>query len=243
MPTPKLSILISARKNSKYLAKFLHGLEYRTLNWPNLESKSSVEVLVMLNEHDTWNDELAALYTFESGRQIRFIRENYGLGRAGLHRYFNELYKQASGDWIIYFCEDHFITKFGWDEDLFSFIRQHDLDPAEPWCIVPKFDNVGAMNHILSRGYCQAMGGRLGRHGWIDSYINALNVGIEDRVLRVDDEWFHDFSHDKPSPMSDAHMSSPISVKGRALPSFEHELTKKRIAEDQAKLKRKLGRS
>lgn len=242
-PDFSIGVLISARKNSKYLAKFLFGLVVNTNNWhPN-----SIDVRVMLNEHDTWNDELGAFWS--DHYPIKFYRENHRLGRAGLHQYFNELIPPLPAAWTVYFCEDHFITQDGWDDLLLDYVlgmkksgdsdgKHFPLDPDEVWVIVPKFDNCGAMNHVVSRGFIKALGGKIGNHGWIDSYINDLMKDMPDRVIRVDEEWFHDFTHDKPSPMSDAHLQTVISKKGQAMPKYDSQTTRHRLELDREKLKR-----
>lgn len=250
----KISVLVSARKNSKYLNKFLTGYSLRTSNG------SDIECLVMLNDGDTWNNDLVEYYQTTMDRigiprdqqPLRFFRENMGLGRGGLHKYFNELLKHATGDWIIYFCEDHYIVMENWDEYIRSIVsgryvmgdsqgKEFPLDPAEPWVIVPKFDNCGAMNHVLSRGFVSVMDNKLGRHGWIDSYINDLCAAAwgryPKRVIRTDLEMFHDFTHDKPNPMDDSHLQSVISDAGRQLPKYDSEVVKHRIQVDAQKLK------
>lgn len=246
-----LLVLIAARRNSKYLAKFLFGLEEHT-NRPK-----DMEVRVIMNEHDTWNRELQ-LFADRGGFASRVLcyRENLRLGRAGLHEYFNMLLdpdEQYPPAWVIYFCEDHFINYPGWDTALREYIsgerrsgdsdgKEFPLDPDDIWVLVPKFDNCGAMNHVVSRGFIKAMGGKIGNHGWIDSYINDLMRDFPDRVIRVDEEWFHDFTHDKPSPMDDAHLQTVISEKGKALPKYEDPVVRHRIKVDQEKLKRALAK-
>lgn len=225
---PGLSVLVSARRNSKYLAKFLMGLCQYT------HDLGSVEVLVMLNEHDSWNNELE--YNFSQIPGFYFYRENMQLGRAGLHEYFNELAKHATADWLIYFCEDHFINKPLWDKYIFDQIDERKLDPADVWCIIPKFDNCGAMNQIISRGYYNALGRVVGRHGWIDSYLNDVNVAIPDRIVRLDNETFHDFTHDQPNPMSDAHCQSISTKRGDSLPKYDSHINRQNIEEDKQKL-------
>lgn len=230
-PKPKISVLISARRNSKYLAKFMFGLYERTSDYTN------VDIHIMLNEHDTWNRELIDFFSQPGGGpDINFYRENLQLGRAGLHEYFNLMVPHARGEWLIYFCEDHFIVMDNWDEYVRNVIAQLQLDPRKVWCLIPKFDNVGAMNQILSRGYVEALGGKLGRHGWIDSYVNDLNVAIPDRVVRFDHEMFHDFTHDKPNPMSEAHVQSISTEKGKHLPEYKSNINRRRIEVDQEQL-------
>lgn len=251
----KLTVLVSARKNSKYLSKFLHGYFLRT------SEGATIECLVMLNEHDTWNQDLVDYYIRtqnmmgipEEFHPLRFFKEDLKLGRAGLHEYFNELVKHSRGKWLIYFCEDHYITMPDWDKYIMDVIegthRQGDsegkpfpLNPKYPWIIVPKFDNCGAMNHVVSRGFIETLGGRIGNHGWIDSYINDLsyaalgkNPGI---VIRLDDEMFHDFTHDSPSPMSDAHLQSEVTPDAKNLPKHGSNEYQEIIDRDAMKLKK-----
>lgn len=248
-----ISVLIAARKNSKYLAKFLFGFFTNTQ-----ERHINTEVLAMLNEHDTWNRDLVRYYKENTNWNIRFIYENYQLGRAGLHVYFNELYKQCTGQWIIYFCEDHYIITEGWDRQVREIIDgtglaeqgsieqpqvlQHEngrLDPRKVWCIIAKFDNAGPMNHILSRGFIEHMGGYLAQHGNLDSYLNDVIAWIpRERRIYMDHELFHDFTHDHPSPMDDAHLQSEISPAGRQMPRYEDPIVESCIIDDSAKLQR-----
>lgn len=242
--TPKISVLVAARKNSKYLAKFMHGYFGKT------DNQKDTEILVMLNADDTWNADLAHYYWDRS--MAKFFSEDYKLGRAGLHQYFNDLLQHATGDWIVYFCEDHYITKPGWDTQVRRLIsganftgilsgRDFPLDPNEPWVIVPKFDNAGAMNHIVSRGFVKALGDKLGNHGWIDSYINDLALAAwgkhGPRLIRMDQELFHDFTHDQPNPMSDAHLQSEITDAAKQLPKHGSEVYQHKVAMDAEKLK------
>ncbi len=228
----KISVLVSARKNSKFLAKFIFGYLARTTN------PHETELLVMLNADDDWNDELK-WYFGEQG--IRFFTEDYKLGRAGLHQYLNDMVPEAKGDWLVYFCEDHFIIEPGWDQKIRSYIRDRELDSSKIYTIVPKFDNCGAMNQIVSRGFVDTLGGVFGRHGWIDSYINELNTRTfgdhSDRVIRMDEELFHDFTHDHPNPMEQAHMQGVVSPEGKKLPVFEADEVREIIGEDVNKLK------
>lgn len=236
MNRPKLSVLIAARKNSKYLAKFLFGL------YANTADPERLEILIMLNENDTWNRDLVSF--FEWRDNVTFIYEDYQLGRAGLHKYFNELAKLSTGEWLIYFCEDHYInppSRLSWDQYFFSRILELQMDYREPYVLVPKFDNAGAMNHMISRGFYEAIGNVVGRHGWIDSYINDITAAawgrLSPRLVRMDTETFHDFTHDQPSPMDDSHLQSVISDKAKTLPKHGDEVYKHRVALDAEKLK------
>lgn len=250
--TPKISILVAVRKNSKYLAKFIFGY------FANTEYPEEHEVLIMLNKHDTWNQELVEFLEPIKSRGFpvfNFYYEDMQLGRAGLHKYFNELAKQATGDWMIYFCEDHFIIptiamdgrpyKHPWDLYFMNKITELQLDFKDVYILVPKFDNVGAMNHMVSRGYYNAMGFVIGRHGWIDSYINDVAFAAwghkAGRMIRFDNETFHDFSHDHPNPMDDAHLQSVVSAEGKQLPKHGSKAYWHAVNLDARKLNKSLG--
>lgn len=262
-----ISVLVSARKDSKYLSKFIEGLRRKTNN------DSEIEVLFMINEHDTWNEDLIANIVADriqlendwrpNPLPMYFFYENLGLGRHGLHEYFNKLVPHTRGDWIIYFCDDHFIIEPDWNLRIEEYIsgtlqsgdssgKTFPLDPQQIWTIIPKFDNCGAMNHIVSKGFIKAMGGKIGRHGWIDSYLNDLFTNsnaaeLKDRVIRMDLELFHDFTHDKPSPLEVPKTQAAPSAKGALLPAYDTALVRHRISMDQKLLKQviiyKEGRS
>jgi hypothetical protein len=226
---PTFSILVSSRKDSKYLAKFLFSY------LQNTALTKDCEVLVMCSKQDTWNRELMAY--FEKHEGIRFFVEDWGLGRAGLHKYFNHLAKEARGHWIVYFCDDHNIVMPSWDRYILEEIRSKELNHNQINVIVPKFDNVGTMNHILSWAWLQFLGQEVGRHGWIDSYINGVLHGLpKDRVHLLDEATFHDFTHDVPTPMQDAQASVPIPAAGLELPPFESQAVHKLIEKDVAML-------
>lgn len=219
---PKISVLIAARPNSKYLAKFLVSMLNRTN-----QHRLNCEYLVMLNVHDEWNKDFVEFFekyvkTIEMivgvPAPLKFFYENKQLGRAGLHEYFNDLAKEARGEWLVYFCEDHYIRVPDWDEILIQRIEERDLNSEQIHVIVPKFDNAGAMNHIVSRGYYETLN-HVGQNGWIDSYINDLAGQIPaDRVHKIDDELFHDFTHDKPEPMDPVHYKQTLAARVKDLP-------------------------
>lgn len=226
-----ISVLVAARKNSKYLAKFLFGY------FANTFAPEKTEVIVMLNAADTWNDDLVNYYENFTDYPIRFLREDHKLGRAGLAIYLNELLPYATGQWIVYFCEDHYINFEGWDAEIRKFIADRELNSTKVYTVIPKFDNAGTMNHILSRGFVDQIGGYLAQHGNLDSYINDVIRNIpRDRRLRMDQEIFHDFTHDIPSPMDDSHLQSVISRKGKLMPKYDSDTIRGLITMDSQKL-------
>mgnify|MGYP001309640489 CR=1 FL=1 len=233
---PKISVLVAARKDSKYLAKFLFGYFGRTDDWEN------TEILVMLNQHDTWNQELVGMFR-KPPYNVQFFYEDYQLGRSGLHIYFNDLLKHATGQWIVYFCEDHFIIYDGWDNRVRSELINRKANPQKAYVIVPVFDNAGAMNHIVSRGFVDAIGD-LGKHGWIDSYINGVMHRLfkeqpsERLIKNIDDPLFHDFTHDHPNPMEAGANQSPVNLDGQKLPKFDTDEVRIMIQQDADKLKK-----
>lgn len=172
-----ISVLISARKNSKFLSKILFSLMTKTARMDD------VEILVMMNEQDTWNKDLVKYY--QSAGLAKFYSENMGMGRHGLHIYFDSLAKEAKGDWLLYLCEDHDVIAHNWDEVVRKFIKEHGYKPENKHLFVPTFNNTGSVNHILSRKFYKTLG-HFARHANLDSYFNDmidhLNGGIVDHI-------------------------------------------------------------
>lgn len=222
----KISVLVSARKNSKFLAKFMFGYINNTTDHMN------TEILVMLNKGDTWNLDLVKFY--EGRRNVKFFFEDYGYGRAGLHEYFNELAQKATGDMLIYFCEDHYISYKGWDIQTRRLANANFDNPRDVWLILGKFDNIaGPMNQVFSRGYLETLG-YLGRNGWIDSYVNAICEKLpRDRYVEMPVPLFHDFTHDRPPVLDD--VNTKTEIKEEKLP-YDHDQTRAWLAEDIDKL-------
>ena len=200
----KLSVLVSARRDSKYLAKFLFAYFAHT------DRAWDTEILVMLNQRDTWNVELIDHFA----GMVQFFKEDYNQGRAGLHNYYNELAKHATGDWIVYFCEDHLITLHNWNRYILDEVEFLGLDPGQVWCLVPTLVNEGPLhkvNHVLSRGYYSALG-CISRSAWLDSYINDITERIpSERTIVLPLPMIYDFSADDPSPMAEAAAQSVLN--------------------------------
>src|SRR3989304_1199901 len=103
----KLSIIISVRKNSKFITKLLFSILAKTYAMEN------IEVLCLLNKHDTWNADLPKVLPM-----FKYFYEDLKMGRAGLHKYFGELLPHTTGDWVLYLCDDHDIVMNHYDRYL-----------------------------------------------------------------------------------------------------------------------------
>lgn len=179
----KISVLVSSRKDSKFLAHFIMGYLTQTADL------SQTELLVMYDARDTWNQDLIKQYD----DIITFVPENYGLGRWGLHVYMNELAKLAKGDWMIGLCEDMGFITPGWDQRFLA----EGLDPHQIWMITPHFKPLDLpMAHLMSRGYYE-VSGKFSELWGIDSWLNLLAVRcFHQRIRYVNDLYFYDCSHD-----------------------------------------------
>lgn len=216
----KLLSVLAARKDSKYLAKFLARYEATT---------SSANLRVMVSAQDSWNTDIISLFEGRdtTGPSYEFLFENRGLGRKGLHLYYEDLYEGQEFDWLIYFCEDHSIEVFDWDTIILDVLD--NFDPSKPYIAVPGWDNIGAMNHVVSRGFIEAMGGRLAGHGNLDSFLNFVADRIPSRQVVRLPVLFHDYTHDVPSMMDESRSVVALSAEGLALPDFFSEEVQKDI--------------
>lgn len=203
--TMMLSLLVSARKNSKFLSKLIFSYLSKTKNL------DQTEMLIMISEEDTWNTDLLKFVTGIYGDRIRVFREHYGMGRNGLHRYFNELAAKSTGDWLWYFCDDHDIIMQDYDWFIKSLVDLHQMNPHKIYQIIPRCQNSGSIAHILSRGWFD-VAGDLGKHGNIDSYINYVSFWLpEHRIFRPDDYVIIDYTVD-PTIMTPEHNKAWINT-------------------------------
>lgn len=156
-----ISLLLTCRPNSKYLAKFV--LSYLI----NTKDLTNVELVVFLSPEDTWNKELLTYFK----DKIIFVPDNTGIGRGGSHIFYTEAAKQARGDWLWYVCDDHYLFP-NYDEYIQNFINDNKLNSEEVNVIAPAVINSGRISHILSKEVVKRVG--FGQHGNVDSYINEM---------------------------------------------------------------------
>ncbi len=239
---PVITALVAARKDSKYLAKFLSAYMVLTGDF------DYTPLGVMLSSQDTWNEELVTMFRRIAQRtpdiNISFSFEDRRLGRAGLHLYYETLLNGQLPEWTIYFCEDHYLRTPNWDIIVRTEIEKRKLDPDEVWVIVPGWDNpgIGAMNHILSRGYMRALDGHIARHGNLDSYINHVIEKLPaDRIIHLPDI-FHDFTHDVPSMMDDSRTKVELGPEAATIPPWDSDEMRALIAADAEILNKAIGK-
>lgn len=218
-----LTLMLTIRKNSKFFSKFLIGFLSNTKNFEN------VELLILANKDDTWNQDLFKYY------KLNVIYEDMKCGKNGRHYFYNELAKHAKGDWLWHMCDDHYLSFYGYDEYLTNYIKEKQLDPNKVHQIVPRVENSGSIAHILSRGYYEAVG-RIGAHGNIDSYLNrvAESMVYQERIHHPDTPILIDYTVD-PSIMTPEHCKVELT---NDLPVYDFESleTKKEIETDAFKL-------
>ena len=226
--------LLSSRKNSKYLAHFLHTYKSVTTRAPLLTTYSA---------QDTWNT--AMIEQMYEPEKMEFFSEDRGLGRRGLHLYYEAMVPRAlelGADWVAYFCEDHRIITHGWDIVCEQYLR--NIDPSKPAVAVPGWFNTGSVSHILSRGYIEALGNRLGCHGNIDSAINHTMENVKGLPIVTLPRMFWDYTADTPSQLDDSRTFVQLSRDGEALPAsgdFYDERTQSAVRHDKAMLVLSLG--
>lgn len=198
----KISQLLILRKNSKFFSKFL-------ISWlKNTKNFNNVELLILANEEDTWNKDFFEYYQ----DKITVYHENLHYGKEGRAEFYNILAEMATGDFLWHMCDDHYITKNGYDEYLMNYIIEKNIDPNKPNVIMPTVGNSGSISHILSRGYYKAVGS-LGRHGNIDSYINhMLEMSFCPQIIhKPTEEILIDFTVD-PTIMTPEHSKIDIDT-------------------------------
>lgn len=163
-----ISILVNARKDSKFLAKFILAYVMHTKNFDEVE-------LIVFTPDGEWNKEL-----FEYFKDyIRVISDTTEIGRGGSHIHYLEAAKHAKGDWLWYMCDDQYLYD-GYDKYLVEYIQAQNLDPNKVNVVVPACENLGRVTHIISKKTFEIMG--FGNHGNVDSYFNETLEGLYEIV-------------------------------------------------------------
>jgi hypothetical protein len=155
-----ISVLFPSRKRPAWLQRSVSSLVSLA------EDSSQVEVLVACDPDD---DETPAVVT--PGLKVWVAPERYGYH--GTHHYMNALARQASGTWLMLWCDQAEMLTSGWDAVIesqqpgvwypdaspdFSF----DITPAWPAAWTKALGHVAAYNHIDT--YIQRLGEAVGRH-------------------------------------------------------------------------------
>lgn len=160
----KIAVLCPARPNSALLAHFIISF-FNKIKCIRV----STSLRIMMNANDTWNDGVDDVF---DDFDITFIREDYRMGRQGLHVYYNELASLEDADWYMLACEDMDFIMDGWD--VWMREQLETIDSSKPYVFWPRFDNTGAVCPVVSHGYLKAVNGRLSEHWSVDSWIGHV---------------------------------------------------------------------
>jgi hypothetical protein len=179
----KLAVLCPARPNSALLSHFIVRFLYMT------KDHGSTELLVLMNSRDNWNVGIEQAFV---GR-VKFFYEDFGLGRQGLHKYYEELMKHTDADWVALMCEDFDFVMGNWDEFIRSSVK--DVDSNKSYVFYPRFTNTGSVCQVLSRGYINTVGNLISEHCSVDSWVNDVVEGaLCDRTISPDVKMLVDYT-------------------------------------------------
>jgi len=160
-----ISLLITSRKNDKFIGKLAMSILTKTYNMDN------IEVLLMASSQDQWNRELFGYLQLH--HNFKVFTEDYGYGHWGLYQYFNELAKESKGDYLWYLCSDHDIILDNYDTWLLDYFKEKGIKSDEVWAVTPGFKNVGPISHIITRKFYETTG-RIAQSNKVDSWYNDL---------------------------------------------------------------------
>lgn len=160
----KVQLLVPVRKNSEYFAHFAAAFLTKTKDIANVGAS------FMMDAADTWNgDSLRLLACFQS---LSFAVDSSGLGRWGLHIYYERLAQLKQADWYGLLCEDFEFTMEGWDSRLFG--ELHNVNMSKPHVYIPRMRSTGSVCHFLNRAWLERSGGIVSEHPSVDSYLNHV---------------------------------------------------------------------
>lgn len=215
----KIAVLTLARRRSRFLSHFLFNYCTMTKDFEN------TKLFVMANAEDDYNKDIFTFFKLHPEYGVKFLFENSGLGVYGRHLYFNELASATDSDWLLHTCDDQMFIYENWDGFIRDYIISKNIDAAKVNVIIPKFSNMGAVDHMVSRGYINALG-RLGGYGNIDSWINRLLAKLpQNRVFYPSRSIMYDFT-----PDAEIYTPEYLAVddtKGQLLPMWGSEEVEK----------------
>jgi hypothetical protein len=221
-----LSLLLTCRQDSKFLAKFVTTFIAHT------KMPERVELLIFLDPKDKWNKELLEVFK----DKVKVIPDTTEMHRGRSNLFYNELAKHATGEWLWYVCDDHFLFN-GYDEYICNYIQENKIDSNKINVIAPMVENSGRISHILSKKFVDTIG--FGQHGNVDSYINDtleyLSVFAgEGKLPYVPPQpIMSDFSLDKELMKA---KNKPGYDPIQAIQMFRSELMRNNIKDDARKL-------
>lgn len=228
-----ISLLMTARKDSKFMAKFIMTYLVHTRHLEEVE-------LLIMTPRGEWNKELFAfLSKYKIPNPIILAEDNGDLGRGSSHLFYELLGKEAKGDWLWYVCDDHYLFD-GYDEYISNYIKEYQLDSKKINIIVPMVSNSGRISHILSRKYFNTVG--VAQHGNVDSYINNTLEYLE---VFIGKEEVEKIEHFPPEPImsdfsQDKDIMNPVNAPAQDLvyeaKKFKSQDNKNKIKEDAEKI-------
>jgi glycosyltransferase involved in cell wall biosynthesis len=139
-----------------------------------------VEIIFGVDQSDRPSIDRVSWFTRQWPGQIKVVQFAQDRGYEGLHCCYNELARNACGEWLFLFNDDARIISPGWDESIEILTdRSHDGVQA----IVPVVH--GRMNSsefIFVRRKMFEVLGHLSRHHYVDTWLYTVLLMI-DRVL------------------------------------------------------------
>ena len=179
------SVLIPSRGRANLLAASLASLESKS------EDKANVEYLVRLDDDeqssygnllgDSWLDDLEGKVTF--GKR--------GNGYADLATYYDELAKQAKGDWLLLWNDDALMLTQNWDRKLKDWARNMAIPGDGIAMLVPKLVGLHGAPQLfwIHRNVFETLG-RLSPIPHVDQWLHPL-FAMLDRVYYVSIDVWH----------------------------------------------------
>lgn len=239
---PKISILVLAQKNSKYLSNFL----FSALNNSN-QQDHNIEVMVMLSKEDNWNKSLMDYFDDYSegvsaltGRSelVRFYEDDKKLGEMGQHNLYNRLAENARGQWFLLLKDTQPIIMKRWDEKILQKLSEVDTADRMPVTVYLGVDNTDKSSaRLINRAAYEAMDKKIARHGWVDEYLDAAFHNSSATAVNTKNvEFLHDYFYERPDPMDPMLNKVVLSQEGMDQNQFDAAEIQALIAEDNKKI-------
>lgn len=167
-----ISVIIPSRERFYHLGEAIGSL------LKNAHSPEQIEILIKVDNDDP---QLSLYKTLP----YKVVTSDRGAGYIDMHRYFNELCKASTGDWILLFNDDARMVTKDWD------LRLTNKAKEVPSICILQIVTSDALNlfPIVSRAFYEALGHfSMSPHG--DTYLEVIAQAIG-RQFSVDIHVIH----------------------------------------------------
>ena len=181
----KISVLLATRQRTKLLDKSIDSL------LSNVNNTDNVEIMLGIDNDDQETLDFVQSEDFQNKMQVEYNVDVQAvlfdrLGYKNLHQYMNQLWAQASGEWLMLWNDDAIMETKDWDLEIgkfdneFALLKFNQTNHKHPYALFP----------VIPTDWCRLIGTfsmNAQNDAWLNLIAKPLNI-IKDIPVDV----FHD---------------------------------------------------